>query len=128
MAIPESQKRTDLKKVLGVTFGIAVLVGGTIGSGILRNPGTIAEILNNYWLIIACWVFGGIYVLIAVGSYAELGTMLPKAGGAYNYVKRAFGNYAGFLSSASMATASFLSLSVTTSPASCVLNSMVTLL
>lgn len=88
----------ELKKVLGVAFGIALVVGNVIGAGILRNPGTVAQYLQNYWLIISCWVFGGIYVLVAVGAYAELGTMLPKAGGAYNYVKRAFGNYAGFVS------------------------------
>ncbi len=86
-----------LKKVLGFSFGIAILVGSTIGVGILRTPGAIAGLLNNYWLIIACWIIGGIYVLIGAGSYAELATMLPKAGGSYNYVKRAFGNYAGFI-------------------------------
>ena len=88
----------NLKKVLGIAFGIALVVGNVIGAGILRNPGTVAQYLQNSWLIIGCWIFGGIYVLIAVGSYAELATMLPKAGGAYNYVRRAFGNYAGFLS------------------------------
>ena len=87
----------QLKKTLGVSFGIAILVGSTIGVGILRTPGTIAGMLDNYWLIIACWLLGGLYVLIGVGSYSELATMLPKAGGSYNYVKRAFGNYAGFL-------------------------------
>jgi APA family basic amino acid/polyamine antiporter len=93
-----STNKNELKKILGVAFGIAVLIGGTIGVGILRTPGSIAQILNNYWLIIGCWIFGGIYVLMGIGSYAELATMLPKAGGAYNYVKRAFGDYAGFLS------------------------------
>ena len=90
-------QKSELKRVLGVSFGVAVLVGGTIGSGILRNPGTIAELLNNYWLIIACWIFGGIYVLMGVSSYSELATMFPRAGGAYNYAKAAFGNYTGFL-------------------------------
>ncbi len=87
----------QLKKVLGIGFGIAILIGGTIGVGILRTTGSIAQLLDNYWLIIACWVFGGVYVLLAAGSYAELATMMPKAGGAYNYAKRAFGNYAGFI-------------------------------
>lgn len=91
------EKSNQLKKALGVSFGIAILVGSTIGVGILRTPGAIAGMLDNYWLIIACWIIGGLYVLIGVGSYAELATMLPKAGGSYNYVKRAFGNYAGFL-------------------------------
>src|ERR1043165_2600670 len=88
----------ELKKILGLAFGIALVIGNVIGAGILRTPGTVAQYLQNYWLIIACWIFGGIYVLLAVSAYAELGTMLPKAGGAYNYIKRAFGTYAGFVS------------------------------
>jgi APA family basic amino acid/polyamine antiporter len=91
-------KKNQLKKSLGLSFNIAVLIGGTIGVGILRTPGTIAGMLDNYWLIIASWLFGGLFILIGANSYAELATMLPKAGGSYNYIKRAFGNYAGFLS------------------------------
>ncbi|HVG40464.1 MAG TPA: APC family permease [Chitinophagaceae bacterium] len=93
----QQKSGNELKKILDVSFGIAVLVGGTIGVGILRTPGSIAVLLPNYWFIIGCWVFGGIYVLMGAASVAELATMLPKAGGAYNYVKRAFGNYAGFI-------------------------------
>lgn len=87
-----------LKKILGVSFGIAVVVGGTIGVGILRNPGEIATILPHAWLILLCWFIGGLYILLAASSYAELTTMLPKAGGSYNYIKRAFGGYPGFIS------------------------------
>lgn len=90
--------KNQLKKSLGLSFNIAVLIGGTIGVGILRTPGSIADLLNNYWLILASWLFGGLYVLFGANSYAELATMLPKAGGSYNYIKRAFGEYAGFLS------------------------------
>ncbi|URM38975.1 APC family permease [Flavobacterium anhuiense] len=91
-------KKNQLQKSLGLSFNIAVLIGGTIGVGILRTPGTIAEMLNNYWLILASWLFGGLYVLLGANSYSELATMLPKAGGSYNYIKRALGEYAGFLS------------------------------
>ena len=75
-----SQQKNELKKVLGAGFGIAVMVGGTIGVGILRTPGTIAGMLDSYWLILACWVIGGIYVLLGAGSFAEMAVMLPKAG------------------------------------------------
>jgi APA family basic amino acid/polyamine antiporter len=91
-------KSNQLKKKLGLSFGIAILIGGTIGVGILRTPGAIAGMLANYWAIIFCWVLGGVYILIGINTYAELATMLPKAGGSYNYIKRAFGDYAGFLS------------------------------
>ncbi|MTH14119.1 APC family permease [Flavobacterium sp. LC2016-01] len=93
-----SDSKNQLKKTLGLSFNIAVLIGGTIGVGILRTPGSIAGLLNNYWLIIASWIFGGLYVLLGANSYSELATMLPKAGGSYNYIKRALGEYAGFLS------------------------------
>lgn len=89
--------QNHLQKALGVGFGIAIMVGGTIGVGIFRTPGIIAGMLDNYWMIIACWLFGGVYVLIGAGTFAELATMLPKEGGAFNYVKRAFGIYAGFI-------------------------------
>ena len=91
-------KKNQLKKSLGLGFGIAILIGGTIGVGILRTPGAIAGMLDNYWIIISCWFLGGLYILVGANSYAELATMLPKAGGSYNYIKRAFGDYAGFLS------------------------------
>ena len=91
-------QKNELKRVLGAGFGIAVLVGGTIGVGILRTPGIIAGLLDSYWLIIFAWLFVGGYVLLAAGLFAEMATMMPKAGGPYNYVKRAFGDYAGFIS------------------------------
>ncbi len=92
---PEPKK--ELKKILGSAFGIAVMVGGIIGAGILRNPGSVAAMLPDKWLILTAWTLSGLYVFLGVNSLAELATMLPKAGGPFNYVKRAFGNYAGFL-------------------------------
>ncbi len=91
------QKSSSLKKVLGLAFGIAVGVGGTIGVGILRTPGDIATLLPNAWLMMACWIGGGIFILLSAGTLAEMATMLPKAGGTYNYVELAFGRRAGYL-------------------------------
>lgn len=85
-----------LLKILGVTFGIAVTVGGMIGLGILRTPGTIAAQLGSSWLILAVWVVGGVYALLGVLQVAELGTTIPKVGGPYVFADRAFGHYAGF--------------------------------
>jgi hypothetical protein len=48
-----------LLRIVGVGFGIAVGIGGTVGSGILRTPGDVAAHLRSPWLIIAVWVFGG---------------------------------------------------------------------
>ncbi len=88
---------SNLKKILGVGFGIAVTIGGTIGVGILRTPGMVAAQLGSGWLIISAWVIGGIYALLGTISVIELGTMIPKAGGWYVFVRRAFGDYGGFI-------------------------------
>jgi APA family basic amino acid/polyamine antiporter len=89
--------QNQLKKLLGVGFGIAVTIGGTIGTGILRKPGPIAQDIGDPTLIIAVWLIVGVYALAGSLSVMELGTMLPKAGAWYVYARRAFGNYAGFI-------------------------------
>ncbi|RYF63730.1 MAG: APC family permease, partial [Cytophagaceae bacterium] len=89
--------QNQLKKLLGVGFGVAVTIGGTVGTGILRKPGPIAQDIGNPTLIIGVWLAVGLYALAGSLSVMELGTMLPKAGGWYVYARRAFGNYAGFI-------------------------------
>ncbi|MDP5121984.1 MAG: APC family permease [Spirosomaceae bacterium] len=87
----------QLLKLLGVGFGIAVTVGGTIGTGILRKPGPIAEQLGDPWLIMGIWVAVSIYAVLGVMCAIELGVSMPQAGAWYVYARRAFGNYFGFL-------------------------------
>ena len=87
----ETAKSGKLLRILGVGFGLAVGIGGTIGVGILRNPSGVAEQLPSVWLIMLAWTLGGVYCLLGANYLAELATMLPKAGGLYVYARRAFG-------------------------------------
>lgn len=91
-----STPRSHLLRMFGVTFGIAVSVGATIGGGILRTPGEIAALLPSVTLIMAVWLLGGLNALLGATAYSELGTMMPCAGGPYVFVRRALGDYAGF--------------------------------
>jgi basic amino acid/polyamine antiporter, APA family len=86
-----------LLRILGVTFGVAVGIGGTIGIGILRVPGTVAAQLGQSGLIMAVWIISGLYAFAGANTYAELGTMLPLDGGPYVYARRAYGEFGGFL-------------------------------
>jgi len=95
MQIPATRGR--LLQILGVGFGLAVIIGNTIGAGILSTPGTIAQQLPNAWLFIGVWVGGGVYALLGAISIAELGTMIPRSGGQYVFAHEAFGDYAGFI-------------------------------
>ncbi|HUO17709.1 MAG TPA: APC family permease [Verrucomicrobiae bacterium] len=96
-ATPSTHSKGHLLRIVGVGFGVAVSIGGTVGSGILRTPGEIAAQLRSPWLILAVWVFGGFYAFAATLSVSELATMLPREGGWYVYSREAFGEYAGFL-------------------------------
>ena len=86
-----------LLQVLGLGFGLAGAVGGTIGAGILRTPGLVAGPLGQPSWILAAWLLGGIYALLGAVCVAELATSLPRAGGWTVYASRAFGPRAGFL-------------------------------
>jgi APA family basic amino acid/polyamine antiporter len=85
----------QLRTILGLGFGLAGAVGGTIGAGILRTPGLVAAQLGSPALILLAWGLGGLYALLSALCVAELGTSLPQAGGWYVYARRAFGDTAG---------------------------------
>ena len=85
-----------LLKILGVGFGLAIVVGSAVGNGILRNPGIVAQNLGSAWLLIAAWTVGGMISLVGANSFAELSTALPEDGGPYVFIRRAYGNFWGF--------------------------------
>jgi len=86
----------SLRRILGVGFGLAVIIGSTLGIGILRTPGLVAGQLNTPRAILIAWIAGGLYTLLGSVCLTELGTMLPSAGGYYVYARRAFGDAVGF--------------------------------
>jgi len=88
--------RTSLLPVLGLFFGIAVALGGTLGVGILRQPGPVASYLREPWLIMPMWFAGAVYAALGASNVSELATMIPRAGGFYVYARQAMGDYAGF--------------------------------
>jgi len=94
---PVASGRGRLLRILGVGFGLAVIIGNTIGAGIVSTPGSIAQHLPNGWLFIGVWIVGGLYALLGAVSIAELGTMFPRSGGQYVFAHDALGAYAGFI-------------------------------
>ncbi len=90
-------RRGRLLQVLGIAFGVAVIVGNAIGVGILRTPGEIATRLPDTTWFLGAWIAGGIYALLGAMTLAELGAMVPRSGGQYVFARRALGDYAGFV-------------------------------
>lgn len=93
----EQGERGALLRVLGSGFGIAAVIGSVIGVGILRVPAALAADLPNTFLFIGIWFVGALIAALGANCVAELAVMLPKAGGPYVYIQRAYGDYAGFL-------------------------------
>ncbi len=73
-----------------------MVVGATVGGGILGTPGSVAAALPTTALFLGAWIFGGISAMLGATVYSELGTMMPASGGIYVYARRAFGNGVGF--------------------------------
>ena len=87
--------RGHLLRILGVSFGIAAGVGTTIGAGILRAPACIAAHVPNGWIIMGLWIAATVAVTLGANIVAELASAIPRDGGVYAYVQRAFGDVAG---------------------------------
>jgi APA family basic amino acid/polyamine antiporter len=95
-AVRPALRRGRLLAVLGVVFGLAVTIGNTIGSGILRTPGEVAQRLPSPVLFLAVWVIGGIYALLGANALAELAALTAESGGYTVFVRRALGPFMGF--------------------------------
>ena len=70
----------SMLRILGVTFGIAVTLRNTIGSGIMRIPSQIANRLPSVPLIMLAWALGAVYSLLRAWSLAEMGSDDPEFG------------------------------------------------
>jgi APA family basic amino acid/polyamine antiporter len=87
----------DLRRQLGLFSATLLVVGGIIGSGIFFTPAEVARALPSGGWILGAWIAGGCVALAGALTYAELGAMLPEAGGAYVYIRHSFGPLPAFL-------------------------------
>ncbi|KAK3773862.1 hypothetical protein RRG08_057909 [Elysia crispata] len=86
-----------MRKELGILGAISLIVGCMIGSGIFVSPGGVLEATGSVGLSLVVWVCAGLIALMGSLCYSELGTMLPKSGGVYTFVREAFGDIAAFI-------------------------------
>src|SRR5437867_4261060 len=87
----------DLRRVIGLAGGTALIVGITIGSGIFRTPPTIAGLVPNPLVIMGLWTAFGLISICGALVVAELSSLLPQAGGVYVYLREAYGDAAAFV-------------------------------
>jgi len=97
LTTPVQSQPQDLRRVIGLFGGIALIVGITIGSGIFRPPPTIAGLVPNPLVIMGLWTAFGLISICGALALAELTTLLPQAGGVYVFLRRAYGDAAAFV-------------------------------
>jgi APA family basic amino acid/polyamine antiporter len=74
----------------------ALVVGTVIGTAVFLKTAVMAQDVGSPGLVLAAWVAAGLLSLAGAMTYAELGAMLPQAGGEYVYLRRSYGEAAAF--------------------------------
>jgi amino acid transporter len=90
-------KRLELVRGLGAWASMAIVVGTMVGTGIFLKPAEMASEGRAVSIVFAAWIAGAVLSIFGALSFAELGAMIPEAGGEYAYLRRGFGPAWGFL-------------------------------
>ncbi|HMM22545.1 MAG TPA: amino acid permease [Selenomonadales bacterium] len=93
----EQENNQGLKKDLGLTAAMALVIGMVIGSGIFMKPGKVIAAAGDSTMALTAWALGGIITLAAGLTVAELGAQIPKTGGLYAYLDEVYGKFWGYL-------------------------------
>ncbi|KAK6173645.1 hypothetical protein SNE40_017059 [Patella caerulea] len=97
MSPSSTSEKIELKKQITLFQGVSIIVGIIIGSGIFVSPVGILMNVKSVGFSLVMWVICGVYNTLCAVCYAELGASIPQSGGEYIYVKRAFGDFMGFI-------------------------------
>src|SRR5688572_11098037 len=96
----DAQTRRDqpaLIPTLGIFSAVMLVAGGVIGSGIFRKPGGMAGQVGSPEVLLAVWLVAGIVSILGTLSNAELASMMPRTGGQYVFLQRAYGPFVAYL-------------------------------
>ena len=102
-----TDSRSMLERHMRLRSATALVIANMIGAGIFTTTGFQAADLRHPGFIFALWVVGGVLALLGALCYAELGAMMPHAGGEYVYLRETYGPAWGFMSAFVSLTAGF---------------------
>ena len=85
--------------VRGLTLipAAALIVTNVIGSGVFLKARVMTCNVGTPSMVILAYVVAGIFTLAGALTFAELSTVMPRAGGQYNFIGAAFGRVWAFL-------------------------------
>lgn len=93
----KGEQKVGLKKELDLWFSCTIIMGIVIGSGIFVSPKGVLLEVKSVGASLVIWALCGVVSLIGAFCYAELGTMIPKSGADYAYLKDGYGSLSAFL-------------------------------
>lgn len=92
-----TEEKNQLIRGLTLTGTTALVIGTIIGTGVFMKTTVMAQDTGAPTLVLAAWVAAGLLSLAGALTYAELGAMMPHAGGEYVYLRHSYGEAAAFL-------------------------------
>lgn len=87
----------DLVRGLSLVDAASIVVGSILGTGVFLKTSTMSVLVGNPWMVLVIWVVAGLLSLAGALAYAELGSLMPNAGGEYVYLKEGYGDIWAFL-------------------------------
>jgi len=96
-AISVNPLESTLRRGLTSTHVVGIVVSSIIGTAIFIRSASIMQDVGTAPLLMAAWIVAGLLTLAGALSYAELCTLLPRAGGEYVFLREAFGRPVAFL-------------------------------
>jgi basic amino acid/polyamine antiporter, APA family len=94
---PVTRPASSLLPTLGIFSAVMLVAGGVIGSGIFRKPGVMAAQVGSPEVLLGIWLVAGVVSILGALSNAELAAMMPKTGGQYVFMRRAYSPFVAFL-------------------------------
>jgi APA family basic amino acid/polyamine antiporter len=86
----------ELVRALSLRDAIA-LVLTVIGTGVFLKTAPMAQLVGSPSKVLLAWLAAGLLSLAGALTYAELGAMMPEAGGEYVFLREAYGDLPAFL-------------------------------
>ncbi|GAB2541303.1 APC family permease [Brachybacterium huguangmaarense] len=105
---PPSDAAPSLRRTVTTTALFLFILGDVLGAGVYVLAGQIAALSGGAVWVPLLAALG--MALLTAGSYAELATKYPRAGGSSHYTTKAFGPFAGFLVGFCMLAAGIVSV------------------
>src|SRR5262245_21762927 len=92
-----AEEKKQMIRGLTRTATAALVIGTVIGTGVFLKAAVMAQEVGTPALVLAAWVAAGVLSLAGALTYAELGAMMPEAGGEYVYLRHSYGEASAFL-------------------------------